>query len=63
MSKYFNKYWLTITIVLSVAFALLFFPVAADRAGYMKAAVYTLVGLIVIWIVYFIRAWIFQKKT
>jgi hypothetical protein len=61
MSKYLNKTWIIITIILSAVFAVLFYPVAAERVGTLKALVFTMIGLLVIWLVYLIRAHIFSK--
>jgi hypothetical protein len=61
MSKYVNKWWFAITILLNVVFAALFIPIATRNVGLWKAILYTLIGLIVIWIVYFIRAYIFGQ--
>jgi len=61
MSKYFNKYWIAASILLSLDFAVLFYPVAAERVGHLKAIGFTMAGLAVIWIVYVIRAMIFSR--
>ena len=61
MSRYVNRFWIWITIFLSVVFAALFVPVAARNIGLGKAILYTLIGLIVIWMVYLIRAHIFGR--
>lgn len=61
MSRYVNKFWIGITILLNVIFAALFIPGAARNVGYGKAILYTIIGLIVIWIVYFMRVRIFGQ--
>jgi len=61
MSKYVNKTWISITIILCVVFVVLFFPVAAERVGTLKSILFTLIGIAVIWIVYYLRASIFSK--
>ena len=61
MSRYFNRYWVAITIIISVVFTVLFYPVAAERAGNPETIGLTIAGLAVIWIVYVIRAMIFSR--
>ncbi len=46
-------------ILLSVVFAVLFYPVVDRRYDLFSSLVYTFAGLCVIWITYFIRAHIF----
>ncbi len=46
MSKYVNKFWIGITILLNVVFAALFIPFAAGNVGCRKAVLYALMGLI-----------------
>ncbi len=61
MKHYFNKLWVIITVILNVVFVILFFPLSLKRVGTIKAIVFTLIGLLIIWIVYFVRAYIFSK--
>ena len=61
MRKYFNTFWVIFTVILSVTFVVLFSFVLAEGLGIAKIVIYNLIGLIVIWIVYFIRAYIFTK--
>jgi quinol-cytochrome oxidoreductase complex cytochrome b subunit len=61
MNKHSNKTWIIITVIFCVVFVILFYPIAAERVGHPKAIVYTLIGLLVIWLIYFIRAYVFSK--
>ena len=58
--KYYNGFWIGVTIVLSVVFALLFFPLVNDNYSLPLAILLTAAGVIFIWIIYFSRAVIFR---
>ena len=62
MQKFSNKFWLYLTIALSLIFMILFFPTASDEVGLLKGAIYTIVGILVIWIVFFIRSYLFSDR-
>jgi hypothetical protein len=53
--------WIGFTLVLTIIFILLFSTAIVDEYGIIKTTFFTLLGVIVIWIVYFIRANIFSK--
>ena len=61
MSKYVSKFWITFTVILSIVFIALFVPITVESIGIVKTVVYTLIALLVIWGVYFIRAYIFSN--
>jgi len=61
MSKYVSKFWITFTLILSIVFIALFVPLTVESIGIVKTVVYTLIALLVIWGVYFIRAYIFSN--
>ena len=61
MSRYYNRFWVIFTVVLCAVFAVLFFPVINNEYGLTKAALLTLAGIAVIWIVYFVRANVFTS--
>jgi predicted branched-subunit amino acid permease len=52
---------MSVTVVLSVAFAALFFPIVREQYRTTMSVVLTALGVAVIWIVYFIRAAIFSR--
>ena len=61
MKKYNRKFWFTVTAVLSIIFALLFYNYSKDIVGDSDVTIYTILGVLVIWIVYFILAYVFSK--
>ena len=62
MKKQFSSFWFILTIFLSAIFVVLFYPGTSERLGTGEAVMYTIVGVLVIWIVFFLRARIFSKK-
>ena len=62
MNKLSTYFWPALTVLLSIVFATLFYPVAEQGYGEVKATLFTLLGLIVIWLVYAIRVFIFSRK-
>lgn len=60
-SKYISPAWIGVTAILSVLFAILFFPVVTTRYGIPTAVILTVIGVGVIWLNYFIRARIFSR--
>lgn len=56
-----NRFWIAATIVLSVLFAVLFFPEVQARYGLGLSVLFTGVGIAVIWVVYFVRAYVFSQ--
>ena len=67
MSRLYSKFWVNVTIVLSLIFIFLSFQIFQQKHGFVSAFIYTFIGVSVIWIVYLIRAYIFssfdQKKN
>jgi hypothetical protein len=61
VARLHNGFWIGVTIVLSVVFAALLFPAVHDRYGFLVSALLILVGLVVIWAVYLIRAYVFGR--
>ena len=61
MNRTFTSPWIVLPIVLSVIFAVLFFPVARRSQELPLALLYTAIGMCVIWAVYFVRARIFGR--
>jgi len=58
-SKYHNRFWVCVTTILSVVFAILFFTLIIDEYSFLLSALFTAIGVIFIWIVYFVRVLIF----
>lgn len=61
MSRLYSKFWVNVTVVLSLIFIILGFPTFQREHGFVSAFVFTFIGVSVIWIVYFIRAYIFSQ--
>jgi hypothetical protein len=61
MRKLFHPFWTWFTIILTLIFVVLLPASIISRLGLFKTAIFTLIGVAVIWIVYFIRAFIFSK--
>jgi hypothetical protein len=59
--KYYNKFWIAFTLLLSVVFVALFVPATTEKIGFLKAISFAFIALLVIWGVYFIRAFVFSK--
>jgi hypothetical protein len=62
MKKHSTGFWLILTILLSAIFVVLFYPGTKERLGSGEAIMYTIAGVMLIWIVFFLRARIFSKK-
>jgi len=58
-SKYHNRFWVCVTTILSVVFAILFFTLIVDAYSFLLSALFTAAGVIFIWIIYFVRVLIF----
>ncbi len=56
MRKKLSRVWIIITIAICGLFIVLFLPLSLKSVGAAKAVSYTLTGVAVIWIVYFVRA-------
>ena len=56
MARRYSRIWTGLTMMLSVVFAVLFFPAVHARYTLTESLAYTILGLIVIWGVYFTRA-------
>jgi hypothetical protein len=61
MIRYLRSAWVILPLLLSVVFAVLFYPVVQRRYDPALSIIYTFAGVCVIWIVYFIRAHIFTQ--
>jgi ABC-type transport system involved in cytochrome c biogenesis permease subunit len=57
----YNRFWVTVTVVLCLVFAAIAFPIFLRAKGAGTAVVYTVVGFVVIWFAYFARAWVFSR--
>lgn len=55
------KFWTIVTVIISAVFIVLAFPVFRQSGGTAAGILYTLLGLAVIWAVFFARSWIFTR--
>jgi hypothetical protein len=56
-----SRFWIAATIFLSVLFAVLFFPEVHGRYSLGLSLLFTGVGIVVIWVVYIVRAYVFSR--
>lgn len=61
MPRFHSRFWVIVTFLLSLIFAVLFLPLVFERYALGEAILLTAAGIIVIWGVYFIRAYIFSR--
>ena len=54
-------FWIGLTIIFTIIFILFFSNAIIEQYGILKTVAFTLIGVFVIWIVYFIRAYIFSN--
>ena len=57
----YSRPWVIVTAILCVIFAVLAFPIFAKVRGVATAVTYTVIGFVVIWLAYFVRAWAFSR--
>ena len=63
MRKLFSPFWVSITILFTVIFIVLLPLTILQRYGLPKTILFTSIGVICIWVVYIIRAFIFSGFT
>ena len=61
MTRRRNGFWTGLTLVLSIAFAALFFPMVYGRYTLTESLAFTGLGVLVIWGIYFVRSAIFSR--
>jgi len=59
--RYYNPFWMGFTIVLSVIFVVMAFPIFMRRMGPFLAFFITVFCLTLIWLRYIFIAWIFTR--
>ena len=62
MASLYNRFWVITTALLCLAFVALFFPPASRRYGAGLATLLASTGVLFIWIIYLIRAYIFSRR-
>ena len=63
MHRLIHPFWIGFTIILTLIFIILFPTAIISQYGPIKTAFFTLIGVSVIWAVYFVRAHIFSKLS
>lgn len=63
MKKLYDPFWIGVTVVLSIIFVILLPISIIEKHGVVKTIVFTLVGLIFIWVTYFVRAYFFSDDS
>jgi hypothetical protein len=61
MARFYSPFWITVTSLLCVVFAILLYPAIVHRYGVLMSLLFTGLGVIFIWMVYFVRAWVFGR--
>ena len=61
MIKQFHPFGFGFTVILTLLFLILSPSTIIDNQGIVITIIFTSLGIIVIWIVYFIRSYIFSK--
>ena len=59
--KYYSGFWVGFTIILSMIFSILFFPAIRGNYSFMQSILLTAAGVILIWVVYIVRAMIYIR--
>jgi c-di-AMP phosphodiesterase-like protein len=63
MKKLYDPFWIGVTVVLLIIFVILLPISIIEKHGVVKTIVFTLVGLIFIWVTYFVRAYFFSDDS
>jgi glycopeptide antibiotics resistance protein len=61
MARLFSGFWVGFTVVLCVIFAGLFYPMIREKYDFLLSIAFTVAGVCLIWVVYFVRAHIFSR--
>jgi hypothetical protein len=58
--RLYSRFWVGVTLALSIIFVVMFFPIVQAKYGFPKSVLLTLVCLLVIWASYLVRAYVFS---
>lgn len=61
MANPVRSMWIALPVLLSIIFAVLFYPVVSQSYGQGASVGLTVAGICVIWVVYFVRAYVFAR--
>ena len=62
MAKLFDKFWVNVTIVLSIIFIILGLPAFLKSHSIAVSILITVVGVCFIWVTYFVRAYMWSDR-
>lgn len=62
MKNLIDPFWIGVTIILSIFFAIMLPVSIIEKHGTAKTIVFTVLGIIFIWVTYFVRAYFFSDK-
>lgn len=63
MARLYNKFWINVTIVLSLIFIILGFPAFHRSHGLVVSILITFLGVGFIWVTYLIRAYFWSNSN
>ena len=63
MARLYNKFWINVTIVLSLIFIILGFPAFRRSHGFAISILITFLGVGFIWLTYLIRAYFWSDRN
>ena len=63
MKKLYDPFWVSVTTVLSVIFIILLPISIIEKHGTVKTIFFTLIGVVFIWVTYFVRAYFFSDDS
>jgi uncharacterized membrane protein len=63
MKKLYDPFWVSVTVVLSVIFVIILPLSIIEKHGTLKTIVFTLVGVVFIWVTYLVRAYFFSDDS
>jgi len=60
-SRLFNRFWVTVTIGLSIIVIIIGFPIFQMKFGFPKSLLWTFIVVVLVWLTYIIRAYLFAS--
>jgi len=62
MKNLIDPFWIRVTVILSIFFAIMLPVSIIEKHGTAKTIVFTVLGIIFIWVTYFVRAYFFSDE-
>jgi len=60
-SRLFDRFWVTVTIGLSIIVIIIGFPIFQMKFGFPKSLLWTFIVVVLVWLTYIIRAYLFAS--